>query len=140
MKLEIVIDSRSDDNWIALLKDGKLIELHEDRGGTDFSVGDIYLGKVRRVVPSLNAAFVDVGYEKDAFLHYLDLGPQYNSFALFCKKGRSLKCCLLLNPFSFKLLKSLFRLRGQGFVLKLPLQDAIWSSFLFRIKFQSPKK
>ena len=87
MKLEIVIDSRSDDNWIALLKDGKLIELHEDRGGTDFSVGDIYLGKVRRVVPSLNAAFVDVGYEKDAFLHYLDLGPQYNSFALFCKNS-----------------------------------------------------
>ena len=85
MKLEIVVDSRSNDNWIALLKDGRLIELHEDKGGTDFSVGDIYLGKVRRVVPSLNAAFVDVGYEKDAFLHYLDLGPQYNSFAQFCK-------------------------------------------------------
>ncbi len=85
MKLEIVIDSRSDDNWIALLQDGRLIELHEDKGGQDFSVGDIYLGKVRRVVPSLNAAFVDVGYEKDAFLHYLDLGPQYNSFARFCK-------------------------------------------------------
>ncbi|MBL6667335.1 MAG: Rne/Rng family ribonuclease [Crocinitomicaceae bacterium] len=85
MKLEIVVDSRANDIWIALLKDGKLIELHEDRGGADFAVGDIYLGKVRRVVPSLNAAFVDVGYEKDAFLHYLDLGPQYNSFARFCK-------------------------------------------------------
>ncbi len=85
MKLEIVVDSRTNDNWIALLKDGKLIELHEDKGGTDFGVGDIYLGKVRRVVPSLNAAFVDVGYEKDAFLHYLDLGPQYNSFPRFCK-------------------------------------------------------
>ena len=85
MKLEIVVDSRSDDNWIALLQDGRLIELHEDKGGQDFSVGDIYLGKVRRVVPSLNAAFVDVGYEKDAFLHYLDLGPQYKSFARFCK-------------------------------------------------------
>ena len=85
MKLEIVVDSRANDIWIALLKDGKLIELHEDRGGADFAVGDIYLGKVRRVVPSLNAAFVDVGYEKDAFLHYLDLGPQYRSFARFCK-------------------------------------------------------
>ena len=85
MKLEIVVDSRANDIWIALLKDGKLIELHEDRGGADFAVGDIYLGKVRRVVPSLNAAFVDVGYEKDAFLHYLDLGPQYKSFARFCK-------------------------------------------------------
>ena len=51
MKLEIVVDSRSNENWIALLKDGRLIELHEDKGGTDFSVGDIYLGKVRRVVP-----------------------------------------------------------------------------------------
>ena len=67
MKLEIVVDSRSNENWIALLKDGRLIELHEDKGGTDFSVGDIYLGKVRRVVPSLNAAFVDVGYEKMLF-------------------------------------------------------------------------
>tara|TARA_Y100000991_G_scaffold4603_2_gene3767 strand:+ start:2831 stop:4378 length:1548 start_codon:yes stop_codon:yes gene_type:complete len=85
VKLEIVVDSRANDIWIALLKDGKLIELHEDRGGADFAVGDIYLGKVRRVVPSLNAAFVDVGYEKDAFLHYLDLGPQYKSFARFCK-------------------------------------------------------
>jgi len=85
VKLEIVVDSRANDIWIALLRDGKLIELHEDRGGVDFAVGDIYLGKVRRVVPSLNAAFVDVGYEKDAFLHYLDLGPQYQSFARFCK-------------------------------------------------------
>ena len=100
MKLEIVVDSRSNDNWIALLKDGKLIELHEDKGGTDFAVGDIYLGKVRRVVPSLNAAFVDVGYEKDAFLHYLDLGPQYNSFARFCKNtlvNKTFLTCVILS-------------------------------------------
>ena len=63
MNLELVVDTRSNGIWIALLRDGKLIELHEDRGNSDFAVGDIYLGRVRRVVPSLNAAFVDVGYE-----------------------------------------------------------------------------
>jgi ribonuclease G len=71
--------------WLALLRDGKLIELHEEQGNSDFNVGDIYLGKVRKVVPSLNAAFVDVGFEKDAFLHYLDLGPQFNSLNKFTK-------------------------------------------------------
>lgn len=79
MNFELVVDSKPDGIWIALLRDGKLIELHEEKGNKDFMVGDIYLGKVRKVVPSLNAAFVDVGYEKDAFLHYLDLGPQFKS-------------------------------------------------------------
>lgn len=85
MSLELVVDSRPNGIWLALLRDGKLIELHEEQGNTDFAVGDIYLGKVRKVVPSLNAAFVDVGYEKDAFLHYLDLGPQFNSLSKFTK-------------------------------------------------------
>ncbi len=86
MSLELVVDSRPGSIWLALLRDGKLIELHEEKGNNDFSVGDIYLGKVRKVVPSLNAAFVDVGYEKDAFLHYLDLGPQFNSLNKFTKE------------------------------------------------------
>ncbi len=85
MNLELVVDARSNGVWIALLRDGKLIELHEDRGNTDFSVGDVYLGRVRRVANGLNAAFVDVGYEKDAFLHYHDLGPQYASFSKYVK-------------------------------------------------------
>jgi len=85
VSLELVIDVRKSGIWLALLQDGKLIELHEERGNTEFSVGDVYLGKVRKVVPSLNAAFVDVGYEKDAFLHYLDLGPQFNSLNKFCR-------------------------------------------------------
>ena len=86
MGLELVVDTRSSGTWLALLKDGKLIELHEEQGGkTEFVVGDIYLGRVRKVVPSLNAAFVDVGYEKDAFLHYLDLGPQFNSLNKFSR-------------------------------------------------------
>jgi ribonuclease G len=61
---------------IALLEDKYLVELHKERSNTGFGVGDIYLGKVRKIMPGLNAAFVNVGYEKDAFLHYLDLGPQ----------------------------------------------------------------
>jgi len=85
VSLELIVDARKGSIWLALLRDGKLIELHEERGNNDFSVGDIYLGKVRKIVPSLNAAFVDVGYEKDAFLHYLDLGPQFNSLNKFTK-------------------------------------------------------
>lgn len=85
MNLELVVDVRTNGIWLALMRDGKLVELHEEQGNTDFAVGDIYLGKVRKVVPSLNAAFVDVGYEKDAFLHYLDLGPQFNSLNKFTR-------------------------------------------------------
>lgn len=85
VNLELVVDSRSNGVWIALLKDGKLIELHQEEGSDEFSVGDIYLGKVHKIVNNLNAAFVDVGYERDAFLHYLDLGPQFNSLNLFVK-------------------------------------------------------
>jgi len=86
VSLELVVDSRDKGVWLALMKDGKLIEIQEQTGTPDFAVGDIYLGKVRKVVPSLNAAFVDVGYEKDAFLHYLDLGPQYQSLNKFTKE------------------------------------------------------
>jgi len=86
VSLELVVDARPSGIWLALLRDGKLIELHEEQGNTDFAVGDIYLGKVRKVVPSLNAAFVDVGFEKDAFLHYLDLGSQFSSLNKFTKE------------------------------------------------------
>jgi len=86
VSLELVVDARVNGIWIALLGDGKLIELHEERGNSDFVVGDIYVAKVRRLSPSLNAAFVDVGYEKDAFLHYFDLGAQFKSFSKFVKE------------------------------------------------------
>lgn len=84
VSLELVVNSKpSGTIWIALLREGQLVELHEEKGNTDFAVGDIYLGKVRKVVPNLNAAFVNVGFEKDAFLHYLDLGPQFRSLQKF---------------------------------------------------------
>jgi ribonuclease G len=76
---ELIIDSNESDVVIALLSDKRLVELHKEKNNNNFSVGDIYLGRVKKVMPGLNAAFVDVGYEKDAFLHYLDLGPQANS-------------------------------------------------------------
>ena len=89
MSLELVVDARPNGIWLALLRDGKLIELQEEKGNTEFAVGDIYLGKIKKIVPGLNAAFVDVGYEKDAFLHYLDLGPQANSLFKYVDAVRS---------------------------------------------------
>lgn len=86
MTAELIINSGPKGNRIALTHDRRLVELHEETGGGEFAVGDIYLGKIRKVLPNLNAAFVNVGYEKDAFLHYLDLGPQYQSLAIWTKR------------------------------------------------------
>jgi len=84
VSFELIVNSKpSGEISMALMRDSTLIELHEEKGDADFAVGDIYLGKVRKVVASLNAAFVNVGYEKDAFLHYLDLGPQFKSLDKF---------------------------------------------------------
>jgi ribonuclease G len=88
MSLELVIDSTPSEVVIALLKDKKLVELQNEKSNHQFSVGDIFLAKVNKVIPSLNAAFVDVGYTKDAFLHYLDLGPQFSSLNKFVKSVR----------------------------------------------------
>jgi ribonuclease G len=82
---ELIVDTSSSDVTLALLEDKKLIELNKEDGENNFTVGDLYLGRVKKVMSGLNAAFVDVGYEKDAFLHYLDLGPQYKSLARFVK-------------------------------------------------------
>ena len=86
MSTELIINSRTADSVaVALLKNGRLSELHYDNA-EEFAVGDIYLGKIKKVVPGLNAAFVNVGYEKDAFLHYHDLGPQIKSLNKFTKR------------------------------------------------------
>ncbi|MCK5823004.1 MAG: Rne/Rng family ribonuclease, partial [Bacteroidales bacterium] len=83
MNRELVINVSSSEIVIALLEDKRLVELRKEKKNIQFSVGDIYLGKVKKVMPGLNAAFVNVGYEKDAFLHYLDLGHQFLSFNKF---------------------------------------------------------
>jgi ribonuclease G len=82
---EIIIDSTPAEVSIALLEDKQLVELHKEVTNRSFSVGDIYLGKVRRINSGLNAAFVEVGQGKDAFLHYLDLGPQVKSLMKFTR-------------------------------------------------------
>ncbi|MCK4562478.1 MAG: ribonuclease E/G, partial [Flavobacteriaceae bacterium] len=79
MKTELIIRSNSSDIDFALLKDGKLVELHNEVLDNKFSVGDVFLSKVKKTLSGLNAAFVNVGSEKDAFLHYHDLGPQLSS-------------------------------------------------------------
>ncbi len=98
MNRELIVRSSPDAVDFALLKDGKLIELHKDEDDNKFSVGDIFLAKIRKPVTGLNAAFVNVGYEKDAFLHYHDLGPQLSSMLKFIKKVRTGK----LKDFSLK--------------------------------------
>ncbi|WP_271423777.1 Rne/Rng family ribonuclease [Aequorivita sinensis] len=85
MNYELFIRSGSQEVDFALLKDGKLIELHKEDEDNNFTVGDIFLAKIRKTVPGLNAAFVNVGYEKDGFLHYHDLGPKVSSLLKFVK-------------------------------------------------------
>ncbi|WP_036380396.1 ribonuclease E/G [Muricauda sp. MAR_2010_75] len=89
MNRELIVRSSPEAVDFALLKDGKLIELHKEEDNNNFSVGDIFLAKIRKPVTGLNAAFVNVGYEKDAFLHYHDLGPQLSSMLKFIKKVRT---------------------------------------------------
>ncbi|MBT4918600.1 MAG: ribonuclease E/G [Flavobacteriaceae bacterium] len=85
MNYELFIRSSSQSVDFALLKDGKLIELHKEEDDNKFSVGDVFIAKTRKIVPGLNASFVNVGYEKDAFLHYHDLGPKITSLLKFVK-------------------------------------------------------
>ena len=83
MNKEMIINSSGDGVEIALLENKKLVELHYEHNNSAFAVGDLYLGKVKKLMPGLNAAFVDVGYEKDAFLHYTDLSPYIRSLLKF---------------------------------------------------------
>lgn len=85
VNVDLIIRSSGGEVSIALLKDKLLSELHREKTERGFTVGDVYLARIRKVAPGLNAAFVDVGHEKDAFLHYYDLGPQYRNSYKFAK-------------------------------------------------------
>ena len=87
MKSELVVDVSQEDISIALLEDSRLVSLQKESRNIAYAVGDLYLAKVKKIMPGLNAAFVDVGYEKDAFLHYLDLGPQFSSYSEFLEEA-----------------------------------------------------
>jgi len=100
---ELIINATSKEIVIALLEDKQLFELYKDKQSDQFAVGDIYLGAVKKTIPGLNAAFVDVGYEKDAFLHYLDLGPQFRTLKNFVNsavdsKGKNFKPRIINEP------------------------------------------
>ena len=86
MTSEVVIDVREKEISIALLEDKNLVEYQNEPRQASFSVGNIYAAKVKKLMPGLNACFVDVGYERDAFLHYLDLGSQFNSYSKYLKQ------------------------------------------------------
>jgi ribonuclease G len=84
---ELIITSHPNEIQIALLEDKRLVEIHREKSSDQFSVGDIYLGRVKKIMPGLNAAFVDIGSEKDAFLHYLDLGTHVCTMNSFVKQA-----------------------------------------------------
>ena len=86
MKSELIVDVQPTEVSIALVEDSRLVSLQKESRNVSYAVGDIYLAKVKKLMPGLNAAFVNVGYEKDAFLHYLDLGSQYSSYSSFLKQ------------------------------------------------------
>jgi len=88
---ELFIDVSSSEIIFALFEDKRLVELTREKSSTKFAVGDVYLGKVKKIMPGLNATFVDVGHEKDAFLHYLDMGPQFATLNKFVQQATSRK-------------------------------------------------
>ena len=89
MTSEVVIDVQQNEISIALLEDKRLVEYQTEPRSVSFSVGNIYVAKVKKLMPGLNASFVDVGYERDAFLHYLDLGNQFNSYEKYLRQVQS---------------------------------------------------
>jgi ribonuclease G len=82
---ELIISSDVSEVNIVLLEDKQLVEFHKEQKNNSISVGDVYLGRVKKILPGLNSAFIDIGSRKDAFLHYLDLGPQLKSLKKFTR-------------------------------------------------------
>lgn len=89
MNKDLIINVKPSGVEIALLEDRRLAELHREKRDDHHVVGDVYIGKVRQVMQGLNAAFVNIGSEKDAFLHYLDLGTRFESYRKFVKSAIS---------------------------------------------------
>ena len=87
MKSELIVNVSPTDISTALLEDGRLVALQKEKRDAAFAVGNLYVAKVKKLMPGLNAAFVNVGYDKDAFLHYLDLGSQFSSYSQFVKEA-----------------------------------------------------
>ena len=86
MSSDLVVDVRPNEISTALLEDGRLVSLQKESRDASYAVGNLYIAKVKKLMPGLNAAFVNVGFEKDAFLHYLDLGSQFNTYSAFMEE------------------------------------------------------
>ncbi len=87
MDKDLIIDVTPAEITIALLEDHRITELNKERNESRGAMlADVYLGKVKKLIPTLNAAFVDIGDEKDAFIHYLDLGFNFEAFDTFAKQ------------------------------------------------------
>lgn len=89
MKSELVVDVGKKEISIALLEDSRLVSLQKESRNAGYAVGDLYLARVRKLLPGLNAAFIDVGYDKDAFLHYLDLGSHFATYAKYMEEAEA---------------------------------------------------
>ena len=103
---ELIISSDVSEVNIVLLEDKQLVEFHKEQKNNSISVGDVYLGRVKKILPGLNSAFIDIGSRKDAFLHYLDLGPQVRSlkkYSKFAEDGNVAQ--LKMDSFEFKIPK-----------------------------------
>ena len=85
---ELIVDVSPSQVNIALMEDHRLIELNKESSkGDAFTVGDVFMGKVKKIMPALNAAFVDIGDEKEGFVHYMDLGLYYRAYDEFIRKS-----------------------------------------------------
>ncbi|MCC5921422.1 MAG: Rne/Rng family ribonuclease [Cyclobacteriaceae bacterium] len=102
MSNQLIINATESGCRIALLKDRGVSEYHIEEDNNQFTVGDIYLGRVSKVDQGLNASFIDIGYEKDAFLHYLDLGPQIKSLQKFVRVVQNSKQTSGLSDFKME--------------------------------------
>lgn len=112
MRSELIVDVQPKEVSIALLEEGRLMSLQKEATDIAYAVGDIYLAKVKKLMPGLNAAFVNVGYDKDAFLHYLDLGSQFSTYSSFLAKA--LDKAQRVNSFSLDKIKRLPDINKQG--------------------------
>ena len=88
MENKLILDVQDSQISIALAEDGKLVEFSRESRVATFSVGNIYVAKVKKIMPGLNSAFIDVGFEKEGFLHYLDLGLNFSTIKDFLSKNK----------------------------------------------------
>ena len=104
MTSELVIDVQQKEISIALLEDKRLVEYQNEPRSVSYAVGNIYIAEVKKLMPGLNASFVDVGFERDAFLHYLDIGSQFHSYDLQPSSSSWRDLPILCHPLSIAIL------------------------------------